>query len=535
MQIDGRTVANGTDIQTDLCVVGAGAAGITLCLQLADTPLRIMLIESGGDDPDPATQQLAGGENTGLPYFPLDAARLRCFGGTTAHWGGFCRPFYDIDFEERPWVPYSGWPISRKDLLPFYPLAQKLCQLGPFAYETADWQLADAPPLSLAGKDVLTRLIQFSPPTRFGVRYRNAIISAPNIRTYLNSNVVAVVPAVDGTRIERLDVATLAGNRYTVHAGTFVIAAGGIENARLLLASNQVIREGIGNKFDLVGRFFAEHINLDTAGVFPRDPKTSFSLYQRVSRDTLRQPRSGAGPPAALMGYVELSEAVQRSARTLNYSADIEQTFWSDYFLHDERFYGEDRLYRDDSHSRLKDMEDVLSTMWRNLSDVAETAFGVGADHSRIFYKVVTTQEQAPNPDSRVMLSAETDRFGRPLTRLCWELTDLDRHTIRVAMERLTQALGAAGIGSLHVAIDLDGGPWPTHLQGSWHHSGTTRMHRDPRRGVVDADCRVHGMSNLYIAGASVFPTIGNGNPTLTIVAMTARLAEHLRTKLKLT
>jgi choline dehydrogenase-like flavoprotein len=232
---------------------------------------------------------------------------------------------------------------------------------------------------------------------------------------------------------------------------------------------------------------------------------------------------------------VELSEAVQRSARTLNYSADIEQTFWSDYFLHDERFYGEDRLYRDDSHSRLKDMEDVLSTMWRNLSDVAETAFGVGADHSRIFYKVVTTQEQAPNPDSRVMLSAETDRFGRPLTRLCWELTDLDRHTIKVAMERLTQALGAAGIGSLHVAIDLDGGPWPTHLQGSWHHSGTTRMHRDPRRGVVDADCRVHGMSNLYIAGASVFPTIGNGNPTLTIVAMTARLAEHLRTKLKLT
>jgi choline dehydrogenase-like flavoprotein len=159
------------------------------------------------------------------------------------------------------------------------------------------------------------------------VRYRNAIISAPNIRTYLNSNVVAVVPAVDGTRIERLDVATLAGNRYTVHAGTFVIAAGGIENARLLLASNQVIREGIGNKFDLVGRFFAEHINLDTAGVFPRDPKTSFSLYQRVSRDTLRQPRSGAGPPAALMGYVELSEAVQRSARTLKYSADIEQTF----------------------------------------------------------------------------------------------------------------------------------------------------------------------------------------------------------------
>src|SRR6185437_16163317 len=193
-------VPNGAKVTADLCVVGAGAAGISLCLQLANTSLSIALIESGGQEPDPATQQLAAGENTGLAYFPLDSARLRCFGGTTAHWGGYCRPFYDIDFEERSWVPHSGWPIRRSDLLPLYPTAQTLCQIGPFDYEPQDWQLSDAPPLPLAGQDVRSRLIQFSPPTRFGIRYRSAIASAPNIRTYLHSNVLAVVPTVDGKR-----------------------------------------------------------------------------------------------------------------------------------------------------------------------------------------------------------------------------------------------------------------------------------------------------------------------------------------------
>jgi choline dehydrogenase-like flavoprotein len=532
MQIDGRSIANDAVIDADLCVVGAGAAGITLCLELAGSSVRVALIESGGAEPDPDTQMLASGENTGLAYFPLDAARLRCFGGTTAHWGGFCRPLHDIDFEERPWVPYSGWPIRPQDLEPYYGKAQQLCQIGPFAYEPDQWDLGDTPPLPLKGRDVRTRLIQFSPPTRFGVRYQSAILSAPNINTYLHSNVVAIVPDADGGHIRRLDVATFAGNRFSVRAKTYVIAAGGIENARLLLASNQVIPAGVGNRFDLVGRFFAEHINLDTAGVFPNDARTSFALYQRTSRAQLRRPLAG-GASVALMGYVELDESVQRSARTLNYSADIEETYWTDYFLHDDRYYGADRLYRDKSHSRLRDMEETLQMMWRNLSDAVGEAFGGhGSTPVSKFYKVITTQEQAPNPDSRVMLADAKDRFGRPLTRLNWRLTDLDRYTIKVAMQRLTQALGAAGLARLHVAIDLDSDRWPTHLQGSWHHSGTTRMHQDPRRGVVDANCKVHGISNLYIAGASVFPTNGNGNPTLPLVALSARLASHLRTLL---
>jgi choline dehydrogenase-like flavoprotein len=147
----------------------------------------------------------------------------------------------------------------------------------------------------------------------------------------------------------------------------------------------------------------------------------------------------------------------------------------------------------------------------------------------RTFYKLATTQEQAPNPASRVLLGQQRDALGVRVARLQWELMDLDRHTIKVAVARLVQAFGTPGIARLQVPIDLDATEWPSNLGCSWHHCGTTRMHADPKQGVVDADCKVHGVQNLYVAGSSVFTTNGHGNPTLTIVALSLRLADRLR------
>ncbi|HVY81661.1 MAG TPA: GMC family oxidoreductase [Steroidobacteraceae bacterium] len=521
MIIDGRSIPARTQLAADLCIVGAGAAGITLALALADADLSIMVLESGGLTPEPDTQDMARGRNVGLDYVPLESARLRCLGGSTMHWGGWCRPFEPIDFERRPWVPHSGWPIDFSAVEPYYPRAQELCQLGAFDYDPAAWDLPKGALLPLPADRLHSRLIQFSPPTRFGVRYRDALERAPKTTVYLHSNVTQILPAQNGATITGLRVATLTGNSFTVSAKRYVLACGGLENPRILLASNEVIASGIGNAHDLVGRFFADHIQLDTAAIFPDDESLRLDFYQPASRDVSRRSRKPGGRSANMMAYLTLDRRVQESRRTLNYSANLLETTWSDYLTAAETANVVER-------SVWEEVGRSLRSLWANLDDAIAATFHSGGKPAPI-YKIVTTQEQAPNPDSRVRLAPERDALGMPRIQLEWRLTDLDRHSIEVAIDELTRAFGGGRIAKLHSPIDLGKHGWPTHVPISWHHCGTTRMSTHPEDGVVNADGRVHGIDNLYIAGSSIFPTNGHGNPTLTLVALTLRLADHLR------
>ncbi len=525
MLVDGRSVPAGSEFTTDLCIIGAGAAGITLARELADAPFEITLLESGGFDLDPQTQALTDGKIVGMPYRALPSTRLRCFGGTTQHWGGWCRAFDDIDFSEREWVPHSGWPITRADLVDYYVRAQEICQLGPFAYDPSDWDISDTPALKLASGNVKSRVIQFSPPTRFGLRYRDAILHAKNNKLYLYSNVVRIEPSKNGKQILRLDLKTLSGNTFSVRAKQYVLATGGIENPRMLLAANDVIRTGIGNDNDLVGRYFSDHMQLDTGGLFPLRSDISFDFYELESREKLHKPIRSNGRATPIMGYLTLTEDAQRSARTLNYSGNLERSYWSDYFMHTAKLHK-------NAETRLQEFTDGLTTIWSNMQEAADIAF---TDRSlsvtRNFYKITTTQEQAPNPNSRVLLSSEMDSLGMPIVKLDWQLTDLDKHTIKTAMKLIASAVSKAGIARLHVPLRLEVDDWPAYMGISAHHSGTTRMHANPKLGVVDANCQVHGISNLYVLGSSVFPTNSHGNPTLTIVALSLRLADLLRTR----
>jgi choline dehydrogenase-like flavoprotein len=224
------------------------------------------------------------------------------------------------------------------------------------------------------------------------------------------------------------------------------------------------------------------------------------------------------------MGYLTLSPELQQRGATLNYSCNVLRTSWADYYLHADRA-------ATTNDSTLREIGEAIRNVWRNLTDASKGALGLG--DSDIFYKIVTTQEQAPNPDSRVLLAEARDAFGVPLASLHWQLTELDRHTIKVALGAIAQEFGASNLARIQIPHDFTVEPWPSYMVGSWHHCGTTRMHRDPKQGVVDADCKVHGMDNLYVAGSSVFPTGGNGNPTLTIIALALRLAEHVRRVLK--
>ena len=517
MHTDARTLENGAVIEGDLCIVGAGAAGISMALQFSNSPLRVLLLEGGGFEREQAMQDLYRGDIVGQPYFPLDAARLHYFGGTTGHWAGWCSTYDEIDFETRPWVPHSGWPIKREELDPFYARAQPILDLGPYDYDASSWSSRDKAmtPLGLDQKAFWTKMWQFSPPTRFGAKYRSAIVDSRNVRLYTHANVCEVEPndsvtAVDGVRIRTFD-----GKEFRARAKAYVLACCSIQNARLLLASNTKTAAGLGNAHDIVGRYFMEHLEMPSAELVLAKPAAPMKMYAWEPGVTKAR------------GEIALDARLQRQHRILNGTASLEPGSLG------EPVKSTFQLL---SPEILRAME-----KWEKGGRIGPPPFvtdtgppaSAPAALPRV-YHLMTRQEQSPNPDSRVTLSAEKDALGMPRAKLDWRLGEIDKRSIRSFYQLLGREMGRTGIGRIQIRDWLlsDDRTWPSFVSGGWHHMGTTRMHTDPRQGVVDPDCKVHGIANLYIGGSAVYPTAGAANPTLTLVALSLRLADHLKTRL---
>jgi choline dehydrogenase-like flavoprotein len=523
--IDARTLPEHTMIEAEVCIIGAGAAGITVAREFIGQPFRVCLLESGGLEFEEDTQDLYAGENIGHPYFQLDRTRLRFLGGTTNHWGGFCRPLDQIDFEIREWIPHSGWPFDKTHLAPFYERAQTICQLGPFTYDVKDWETEDTPRIPFVGDRVVTQLFQFSPPTHFGKVYRVEIERATNVRTFLYANVVDIETSNNTRTVTRARVACLQGNRFWVSAKLFILAAGGIENPRLLLLSNKVQRAGLGNQNDLVGRFFMEHPEFVSGSWLLSDPSLPLGLYKV-------HPKVNNGKKVKVRGMVTLSSEILRSEGLLSASATLEPSDPRSEGVASAQFPLEAtrRGYLPD------DFMEHLSNVIADIDNIDDGAIGVYRkflNRIQSFPIVVMSLynriEQAPNPESRVVLSDQRDSLGQYRVRLDWQLGSIDKRSIRRTHEIVGQELGRAGLGRLRLTLDEGDTTWPHSMRGGNHHIGTTRMHIDPKKGVVDENCQVHGVSNLFIAGSSVFPTGGSANPTLTIVALAVKLADHLK------
>ncbi|GAC1491236.1 MAG: GMC family oxidoreductase [Gemmatimonadaceae bacterium] len=517
MHTDARTLENGAVLDGDLCIVGAGASGITIARELSNTSLKVLLLEGGGFDFDPQMQELYRGENVGLPYYPLQAAAEHYFGGTTMHWAGFCSTYDPIDFEKRDWVPHSGWPIRREDLDPFYLRAQKVLELGPYKYEPADWKNGDADrvPLLADSGAFSTKMWQFSPPTRFGTKYRDEIVNSPNVHLYTHANVVEV-EANDGlTAVQTVRVRGFDGKELRARAKRFVLACHTIQNARLLLASNRQARTGLGNANDLVGRYFMEHLEMPAGELAVANPRTiKTKLYALDYRG--KTPR----------GELALSPSAQQEHRVLHGTASVEPGDPADQVKSTFQFIDSAMI------SAMRAWEKGGKKGPPPIA-VAAAALGHPISGPPRFYHLTTRQEQAPNPDSRVTLSTEKDALGMPRARLNWQLTELDKRSMRTFYQILGREMGRTGNGRVQIRDWLlsDDRTWPSFVSGGWHHMGTTRMSADPKQGVVDANCRVHGLANLYIGGAAVYPTAGAVNPTLTLVALSLRLADSVKTR----
>ena len=505
MLIDARELEDGSRIQADLAIIGAGPAGISLARAYAGAGRAVCLLESGGLSAEAQTQTLCQGESVGIAY-PLTATRLRQFGGTSGHWGGYCRPLDAIDFEARDWVPLSGWPIDRTALDPYWEAASAAVEVAPARFDDPGyWVRATGEPLIdwPAGR-VTTRFFQFSPPTRFGLRYRGELAASAHVRVLLHANVTQIAARPEARAVEHLAVRTLGGRRLRVQARRYVLAAGGIENARLLLLSNDRNPAGLGNQHDMVGRCFMEHPHLGGfADVAVADLRRLPRIYRERIRADGRDARVSYGPDPEHL----------RRARLLSASFTMSVI---------------DELRAGGPSGAGVAPNTLLRAAFPFLTDEGAPPRAAEPAFSGVRLGIGCACEQAPNPDSRVTLGAETDVLGLRRTRLDWRLTEQDRRSLVANIHALARELGAAGIGRMRPRLD-DDGRWEERVSGGSHHMGTTRMSADPRRGVVDADCRVHGVANLYVAGSSVFATSGSANPTLNLLALAYRLADHLR------
>lgn len=506
-------------------MIGAGAAGITLTRRLLGLGHDVILLESGGLDYEAPIADLNAGSNVGEPYYDLEDSRLRFFGGTTAIWGGRCAELDPIDLEKRDYVPHSGWPIGWAELERYYDEARPLFDLPP-RRPTVEQLRAAGVPLPRFDRHLLQ-----TPLWTFDRRFnRFAHESCEDLRTHSRCRIVthATVTAIkaSGAGIEAVEAKSLRGPKLTVRARTFVLAAGGIENPRLLLASD------LGNQHDQVGRYFMEHPHARGGRILDGE---TWRLLKAFGR------RHCVGD-IDLAALIAPAEALQRREGILNTSLTIvgRQPERARKFVGMKAYEGLKHSLAPTRTGRALWMTTKRAAAWAQ-QRIDPARPWLLHKLGQLEVALLVRAEQAPNPDSRVTLTPDIDASGVPRVALDWRLSDLDVRSVAVLVDTLGRELWRLGLGKVEPAAWLGGGSsgWRTdplissHPIGGYHHMGTTRMSDDPCRGVTDADGRVHGIGNLYVGGSSLFPTGGWANPTLTIAALALRTADKISAGLR--
>lgn len=545
MLIDANQITPSSVIQTQVCIIGGGAAGITMGLAFEKEGIDTVILESGGLRRDESTSDLYRGSSVGIPYDFADGTRSRFLGGSSNCWGGFCRPWDESAFVHRPWVNESGWPIGREELDPYYKRSHAILDVPSDEYVPSAWVgMGDEQPTGpgRGQKFSATRLpfdptkveeivSQFSPPLKMGEAYRAELAKAKHVRVYIKANVVEIQCNPWGSAVESVKVRTLKGVSATVQARVFILASGGIENARLLLASNRQQSTGIGNRYDLVGRYFQDHPRFLNGEVVFAEPYQNNPLFDIKFHCIVKSLQIGN---AKISGQLRLPYEVQKEHGLL----DAQVWFRSMYA-------GEGT-----------DIVRALYRMRQRVRGKWSPRIGLGTDLGHIFshpldsltyvYAHTTASkmlvrsiamemiaEPEPDPNSRVTLSDDIDALGMRRSKVDWRLSQRVKDTVDTTFELIARELEDKKIARVKLGPRINDVGWPEDMEGTYHHMGTTRMHDSPRHGVVDRNCQVHGVGNLYVAGSSVFPTSSSNHPTMTLVALALRLADRLVDELK--
>lgn len=458
-----------------VAIIGAGPAGTTIARKLARANIPVVIFEAGKDDYDEVSQSFYAGKVIGDPYFDLDVARLRYQGGSSNHWAGWCRPLDALDFEPKPWVPDTGWPIRREAIEPYLEETREILDLVPFKPDR---------PLS---EDIRWVQLIKSPAVRFLEKYGAELAASPNIALVRDTYVSDLQG--NGTQITGAHIWSNNAPHGVFHAPFFVVATGGLENSRLLLWSNQRANGGVVPKAEALGRYWMEHPHYQAGNAIIPKPEA-------FETDDVQE------------AFFSPSWAAMERAKILNFGI---------------------RLIEQPYHG----VKGLISSLACSAPGTAEWAANEIDNNLRCAAQLHVAWEMAPVAANRIELSkTERDRAGVPRIELHWQKSEQERRTVLESMRLFGDTLARTDLGRVRLADWLrDGESYPedAELAGN-HHMGGTRMGTDPAKSVVDADCKVHGMANLFVGGSSVFPTSGQANPTTTLVALACRLGEHLKT-----
>jgi choline dehydrogenase-like flavoprotein len=554
MFIDGRQIPSGSTLETDVCIIGGGPAGIVIARELLGTTISVVLVESGGWRPNKLVQGLNTAELApDSRHPPPEMYRERRFGGSSTIWGGRCVPLTRSDFESRAHVANSGWPISYDELVPFYSRALAYCEAGEFAFDPGCLKAAEAIIDGLASAELTIGLERFSPPTDFGRRFKSDLIGSSTHRILLESTCTGLLTSDSGRLVEAVECSTLGCNHFRICAKYVVVAAGGLESVRLLAASNGRFSAGLANSSGTLGRYYMSHLE-GTLGrlqvtngrrVVWNFARTRDGIYAkhhiRLSDDVQRRLNLRSmifrlhhanpmdpqhGDPVLSLMYIAKRFILPEYRRKIT-TVELESL---------------DRLPRGGSLTA-HHASNIARNPWPLIKFVTSWVHKRHACYRRIPYVALYSKcgaypldynaEQTPSYDSRISLTAETDRFGVPKLHIDWRVCHQDIASIAATYREMRRVL--AGTNVAQVVYDEDGlnesAKQSTAVGG--HHIGTARMSADPNRGVVNTQCRTHDVENLYIAGSAVFPTSGSANPTLTIVALAIRIADQLKPALR--
>lgn len=513
----------------DVCIVGTGVAGLTIARELLPKGLKVCLIESGGEDYDHDQQNMNDAENIGFDYYKIIDSRLRIYGGTTAIWGGRCAPLDEIDFKKRDWVPYSGWPISLQDLEQPYRKARLMLGLPKYGVQEDEERRKRENFFDMNHYGFEVARWEFDKKhDRFQMENTLDVANHQHSVLMLNSTVTNInVDPETGRTVTSVTVLNRKGEERKVRAKRFVLATGGLENPRLLLNATDYHKNGIGNQNGLVGKFFMEHPRVRGGAIKAKKPLSILKACYRmenvngVKTVSLVRPTDSFQEKEKVLNDGVTVMAIKPEGTATNLIIQVYNTLRGN--LHPSK--GNRFLWRNMKNFALwlnRQAEPYISALLVRLG-LREL-------------NVIIRAEQAPNPESRVVLSDERDSAGLRRIKLDWRFSELDKESVRRITEKFGRFLEEKGLGSIELASWLHDPEklWEVdpligfHHIGGYHHMGTTRMAETEKTGVVDKNCKVFGIENLYVAGCSVFPTGGWGNPTLTIAALAVRTGQHL-------
>jgi choline dehydrogenase-like flavoprotein len=523
--IDLHSLPADQEFQCDLLIVGAGIAGLVLADSLRASGRQVDVLEAGGEALELASQSLYAAEMAGSPHLGTTMGRFRVYGGSSTRWGGQLLPLVPHDFTSRSHVPHSGWPLDPTELCPYLFECETLLGVNHLPYNSELFEHLPRPCPVISDDDLLPRFSKWAP-----FRCRNVARTLGRrcqqdhtTRIFLHASVTAINLHPDGRYVEGVQVRTLHGASFRFLARQVVIAAGTIETTRLLLASRSVHSAGIGNHSDQLGRWFHDHLSVKAAVLQPRLRR---DLLQRLApwyfgatRHTLK---------------LESTPAWQSRQGCLNVMGHL--VFESP---HNSGFSWLRQQLQARQSGAIADHPvpaPYLQQLPSELTDVAYLGWKRLVRHRRwcpasgVITLFIDTEQQ-PNSESRICLSENRDALDMPKAVVQWRWGDSERHSFaayRQLFERQWQAWNFGPINWLETFEPGSG--WEADVRDTYHLMGGTRMSVDPSHGVVDAQLRVHHLDNLFVSSCSVFPTGGSSNPTLTLMKLTLRLAERLRT-----